>query len=683
MKWLFGLAALAALAQPGRVDVRVDARGPVEIPFDAPAVRVMRNGVEVPSQISEELEAGVPGRLSWLAAGPGVYTLYFSHRPNLQRERQPIGNGDNLFYNRPNGFDPLGVGMKNDQAFVIDWDGDGVNDIVQRNIYSSTFGQPYWGLYFWRNIGSEREPRFDRYIRLRAAGNWIDDPYASFQFTDWDRDGLVDILIGVGAGKERGRLKIYRNTGRRDVNRLPILEAGPYIEREGGADLSYGMRLLAGALFTLKVHVQYFLTQETNFAIFRHPRLNGAFGRGDPVTLAGATQFDAWPSDQYDVDRDGKPDWIGATRGPGKGPLKTCIVAWINDKPAGCIIDTTPEGFAIPLSASPWPGLLVSHQGSWLRRFEQQGSSWFDRGVLQARGMPVSSGGYNGLDVVDWDRDGDLDLIMGNETGFVHLVENISTRQHTRFTATRIVNGNMYAARWQFITDEDPERPFGQAKPAVVDWDGDGDLDILVGNNSNRIAYFERTGTTFKPMVPLQHDAGETFSFRAQPSPIDWNGDGLIDLIAGSSAGVNRNTGTDVAISLYLRYRDKDGTLKLRAPQSLYLIGGAEIRTPIPYHHGYKAVDWDGDGDIDIFACEKSHVVLYRNENGRFRREPVLYYGKPLSVSHHETSVSAVDWDKDGKLDLLLGGESGRVYYFHRTTLESATPPKVELMRRK
>lgn len=689
MKWLIWLASMAAFAAPAkwafrdlpfRVAIAVSDRGPVSIPFDAPTVRLIFDGAEFPVQISEDLEAGMAGRVSWFAARPGIYTLYYAHRPALQRSnREPIGNGDNLFYNRADGWDPLGVGMKNDQVLPVDWDGDGRTDILQRNIYTATFGQPSWGLYFWRSIGTNREPRFDRYIRLQVDRRFIDDFYASYQVADWDHDGNLDILCGVGAGKERGRLKVYRNTGRRDSNSLPILENGPDIAREGGADLTYGMRLLADALFTLKVHVQYFPTQETNFALFRHPLVNGAFIDGVAVPLGKKVQYDEWPSDRLDVNGDGTPDWIGSTRGPGNGPLKTCIVAWIGDNPAECIIDTTPEGFAIPLAAAPWPGLFVSHQGSWLRWFVRHGKQWLDRGLLQARGMPISSGGYNGLDAADWDGDGDLDLIAGNETGYVHFIENISTAKRSQFKTGRILNGDVYAARWQFITDADPERPFGQAKPAVVDWDGDGDLDILVGNNSNRIAYFERTATGLKPMTALQHDGGDRFSFRARPAPVDWNNDGLIDLIAGSSSGQDRNDGPDIGLSVFLRYRDTAGALRLRGPAPLRLLDGTEIRTPIPYHHGYTAIDWDADGDIDIFACEKSHVVLYRNEGGRFRIEPILFYGRPLSVSHHETSVVAVDWDRDGKLDLLLGGESGRVYYFHRSTLEAAAPAEISL----
>jgi hypothetical protein len=704
--WLFG-------DRPFRMAVHVEvaaANSPVTVPFDPGAfdpdsIAVGLRGAEVPAQISESVEAGRAGTVSWLVTSPGDrdYFIYYdlprSERRPARDRREPIGGGDAFFHNRPNGFDHLGVGMKNDQPMAVDWDGDGRTDILQRNIYSSTYGESWWGVYFWRNIGTNAAPRFDRYRRLASDGRWIDDLYGAYQLYDADHDGQLDLLCGIGGGPQRGELKVYRNTGRRDAWGLPVLTAGETLPKPQGGELSYGMRLLDWAgrglmdLFTLRSKVEYFPKQQVDYTLYRHAGIKGA---PEAIPLAGETTYADWPSDRFDVNGDGLTDLIGSTRGLNEPSLHTCLVAWLNTgtatspafaQPAQCVFDTSPEGFAVPTVAKPWPGLLLSYQGSWLRHLDFKNGRFTDQGPWLAKGMPVSFGGYSSVDAVDYDGDGDLDFVAGNEVGYIQLVENISQGGRSMFRTARhivLTDGKpMYAGRWQFIQDADPERPFGQAKPALVDWDGDGDLDILAGNNSNRIAYFENVGTRQRPRyAPLQrllHEGGEYFSFRAQPAPVDWNGDGLPDLVAGSSAGRDRNDGKDIAVSLYLRYRAADGSLRLKAGVPLRLTNGAELRTPIPYHHGFEVVDWDGVGDLDLFSNEKSHVVLYRNMGKGLSREVMAYYGKPLTVSHHETSVSAVDWDHDGRLDLVLGGESGWVYFFRRSGLDATSPPLIRV----
>lgn len=708
--WLGASSPLWLLGdRPYRLPVEVAvAPAPITAPFrpnsfDPDSIAVGLGRHEIASQVSESVEAGRAGTVSWLATQPGTYYIYYdiarSRKRPARDRREPIGAGDAFFHNRPQGFDRLGVGMKNDQPIPIDWDGDGRTDLLQRNLYSSTYGEPWWGIYFWRNLGTNAAPRFDRYRRLSLGDRWIDDYYASYQIIDWDRDGHPDLLVGTGGGAHRGELKIYRNTGLRDTLGMPLLEPGPALQKPGGGDLTYGMRLIDWAgrglldLFTLRTYVEYFPRQQVDYTLYRHAPLEGP---PEAISLAGQTTYSAWPAELFDIDHDGRRDLIGSTRGLNEPEIKTCLVAWKNTgtaaqpafaEPPRCVFDTSPEGFVVPVAAKPWPGLLVSYHGSWLRHLDFVNGRFFDRGPWLARGQPVSFGGYSSVDAVDYDGDGDLDLVGGNEGGYIQFVENISAGGRTMFRTARhilLTDGKpLYAARWQFIQDADPERPFGQAKPALIDWDNDGDLDLLAGNNSNRIAYFENVGTRkqprYAPLRKLLHDGGEHFSFRAQPAPIDWNHDGLPDLVAGASAGRERNDGHDIAVSLYLRYRSPDGSLKLKAPQPFRLTNGQELRTPIPYHHGFEAIDWDGDGKLDLFSSEKSQVVLYRNTGSGMERQVMRYYGRPLTVSHHETSISAVDWGGDGRLDLVLGGESGWVYYFHRAGLDAQSSPVVQV----
>lgn len=75
------------------------------------------------------------------------------------------------------------------------------------------------------------------------------------------------------------------------------------------------------------------------------------------------------------------------------------------------------------------------------------------------------------------------------------------------------------------------------------------------------------------------------------------------------------------------------------------------------------AVDWDGDGDLDLLLGDhnKGHVMLRRNDGSakepKFapKNEVVLAGGKPMVVVGTVTTLRTIDWDRDGKKDLLVG----------------------------
>jgi len=75
------------------------------------------------------------------------------------------------------------------------------------------------------------------------------------------------------------------------------------------------------------------------------------------------------------------------------------------------------------------------------------------------------------------------------------------------------------------------------------------------------------------------------------------------------------------------------------------------------------AVDWDGDGDLDLLLGDhnKGHVMLRRNDGSakepKFapKNEVVLASDKPMVVVGTVTTLRTIDWDRDGKKDLLVG----------------------------
>ena len=80
--------------------------------------------------------------------------------------------------------------------------------------------------------------------------------------------------------------------------------------------------------------------------------------------------------------------------------------------------------------------------------------------------------------------------------------------------------------------------------PVSLDWDKDGDIDLIVGDEDGRVAFIENTGKTEDHMPVFNSpkyfkQKSEYLKFGALVTPFstDWDGDGDEDLICGNSAG--------------------------------------------------------------------------------------------------------------------------------------------------
>ena len=103
-----------------------------------------------------------------------------------------------------------------------------------------------------------------------------------------------------------------------------------------------------------------------------------------------------------------------------------------------------------------------------------------------------------GLDVADWDDDGDLDLLVSVADGSVSLYRNTGSAQKPKLALrTQLVP----PGEETYGSDAPTEaRRGGRAKICVADWNGDGRLDLLVGDyrlkqlNKSRPRQYERHG---------------------------------------------------------------------------------------------------------------------------------------------------------------------------------------------
>ncbi len=154
--------------------------------------------------------------------------------------------------------------------------------------------------------------------------------------------------------------------------------------------------------------------------------------------------------------------------------------------------------------------------------------------------------------VVDWDEDGDLDLVLGATEGGLYLCKNKGDKHKPKFSKTN---------RQIMVEDRLMMKGVGLATPRIADFNGDGKFDILCGGSERHVFYFENIGEAGKPKFAASKTLVKGFSYlheegyeTAIPVPqdskgmplcpgsdyyidvVDYDKDGDLDLLTGARA---------------------------------------------------------------------------------------------------------------------------------------------------
>ena len=165
---------------------------------------------------------------------------------------------------------------------------------------------------------------------------------------------------------------------------------------------------------------------------------------------------------------------------------------------------------------------------------ENVDGKYFSEKKLEAGGKPINVYGAPSPNMEDFDGDGDLDLICGEFLDRLTWFENVGDRQEPRFAKGRFLSNQTG------IIKMDLEMII----PSAVDWDADGDIDLVVGDEDGRVALIEHSGRimdqmpVFENPIYFKQKAKEVkFGALVTPYSVDWDDDGDEDLICGNTAG--------------------------------------------------------------------------------------------------------------------------------------------------
>jgi hypothetical protein len=213
-----------------------------------------------------------------------------------------------------------------------------------------------------------------------------------------------------------------------------------------------------------------------------------------------------------------------------------------------------------------------------------------------------------------------------------------------------------------------------RTSPAPVDWDGDGLWDMITNSMSGRVYWLRNAGSRDRPrfdsLRPVETHAGPLVSVpRSRPAVADWTGDGTPDVILPDDRGV---------LAIHPGRRGADGVIRLATPIVPRTPGGDAIVVEPQLRHvsagriQHDVADWNGDGRLDILLSRRTSTTPRRFTVDAYRNEgtadaPVLSRVEVLGDvrSGHEAGLHVTDWDRDGVLDVLTGDQEGRVWLWN------------------
>jgi len=215
--------------------------------------------------------------------------------------------------------------------------------------------------------------------------------------------------------------------------------------------------------------------------------------------------------------------------------------------------------------------------------------------------MTETTGGFGAKPfVVDWNKDGKKDLLVGHcgwrDHAYIDLYINVGTDVSPSFGVPTHIQ-----AAGQDICQSCSSSPF------ITDWDEDGKKDLIVRETS-QFTFYRNIGTDASPVfgegVAIQVDGHDLYVYCGDGSSMfsvtDWNNDGVKDLVIGDYYGY---------VYLYLGHAKTSENYAPPTPSPTSPYNGATGVSLTPTLSCSSVIDPDGDAVQYVFWLDDDSDV--------------------------------------------------------------------------
>ena len=299
-------------------------------------------------------------------------------------------------------------------------------------------------------------------------------------------------------------------------------------------------------------------------------------------------------------------------------------------------------------------------------------------GTFENAGWFNCGNGPNGITAADFDGDGYVDVAVAHDA-YIYCAASFAVLLNDR-------NGGFQARRLYTVESCSNDIDAG-------DLDGDGDPDLVVGHESNRVTFLRNDQGVFTILTVMSALPNPYGGLSPAVEIVDVDNDGDKDVLythegaGGIDEGAvalfrnhaNVSFGAAERITLggggggvHIETADvtHDGWPDLLVPteygQSWWLVpsngaGGFETAQELragEFPRSIEATDLDGDADLDVtvVASGSLEACVYLNPgDGSFEQRPIIEMSDPVQAPTSFSNLGAADLDLDGDLDLLVG----------------------------